>query len=474
MIKIIVGTLFVIALTTVAATAALAHEDEEEGDYKFVVGFLHEPAYEGERNAVSVRVTKVVAAAVVEEPGSQAHHEPMGSEKDVGLKVGAVAEDEGGVNLYLLTRGWTWSPENVNNSHVPGEGHAHIYVDGEKVGRTYGPYHYLSGLEHGERHIRVTLNSNDHSALTYEGQPVEASTMVTVSRHDHDHSHEKSEPVEADSPMSLEATAHPDTGGAYNLQVVLVGFTFSGENVNRGHAPGEGYANVYVDGKKTTRMYGPWVALPALEPGSRAIRVTLSTNDHRDYSWNGKPVEASVEVNVEADAAMSHTTMESGGGHSAEKSGPVAGLENTLQVEVTHVPSETSKTMNLRAAYGEPGHYIADLIPTSPGHYRFRFFGAVEGNPVDKTFDSMAGGGGFDDVQAASVIHFPETVASAREVEGAVRGAQATAERAQTEAMSAKSDASGASTLGIIGIVVGAVGVALGGGAMLISLRRRN
>ena len=474
MIKIIIGTLFVIALTTVAATVALAHEDEEEGDYKFVVGFLHEPAYEGERNAVSVRVTKVVAAAVAEEHGSQAHHEPIESEKDVSLKVGAVAEDEGGVNLYLLTHGWTWSPENVNNSHVPGEGHAHIYVDGEKVGRTYGPYHYLSGLEPGERHIRVTLNSNDHSGLTYEGRPVEASTMVTVSRHDHDHSHEKSDPVEADSPMSLEATAHPDTGGAYNLQVVPVGFTFSGENVNRSHAPGEGYGNVYVDGKKVTRMYGPWVALPAMEPGMRAIRVALSTNDHRDYSWNGKPVEVSINVNVEADVAMSHMAMEGKAGHQEEKTGPVEGLENTLQVEVTHVPSEASRTMNLRPAYGEPGHYVADLIPTSPGHYRFRFFGAVKGNPVDKTFDSMAGGGGFDDVQAASAIHFPEIVASAREVEGAVRGAQATAQQAQTEAMSAKSDASGASTMGIIGIVVGVVGVALGGGAMFISLRRRN
>lgn len=469
--KIITLLAVMAALTTVAATAVLAHEDEEEGGYKFVVGFLHEPAYEGEKNAVSIRVTKVAAK---QEPVSHGQHEPIESEKDVSLKVGAVVEDEGGVNVYLLTRDWTWSPENVNNSHVPGEGHAHIYVDGVKVGRVYGPYHYLSGLEPGERHIRVALNSNDHSALTYGGQPVEASTTVTVARHDHDHSHEESKPVEADSPMSLEVNAHPDTGGAYNLQVVPSGFAFSGENVNRGHVSGEGHAHVYVDGKKITRMYDPWVALPALEPGMRVIRVTLNTNDQQDYTWNGIPVEATVEVHVEADAAMSDMTMASPSGHSGERIAPVTGLQDTLQVEVTYVPSEASRTMALHTVSGEPGHYVADLIPTSPGHYRFRFFGTVEGNPLDRTFDSMAGGGGFDDVQAASVIHFPETVASAREVEGAVRGAQNAARQAQEEAISAGSRASDASTLGIIGIVVGAIGIALGGGALAMSLRRRN
>ena len=133
MIKIIIGMLFVIALSTVTAAVVLAHEDEEEGDYKLVVGFLNEPAYEGEMNAVSIRVTKVAAAAI--EPGGQAHHEPIESEKDVSVEVGAVAEDEGGVNLFLLTRDWVWSPENVNNSHVPG-GRPRAYLRGRREGWT--------------------------------------------------------------------------------------------------------------------------------------------------------------------------------------------------------------------------------------------------------------------------------------------------------------------------------------------------
>ena len=57
----------------------------------------------------------------------------------------------------------------------------------------------------------------------------------------------------------------------------------------------------------------------------------------------------------------------------------VEGLQDTLQVEVTHMPSSVSKVMNLRTVFNDPGHYAADLIPTSPGHYRFRFFGTIEG-----------------------------------------------------------------------------------------------
>ncbi len=590
MIKIITTALLIMALTTAAAAAVFAHEDREDGDYKFIVGFLREPAYEGERNAVSVRVAKVIhqeddkagdhshstntdlnaigavfasqtlsggktfefevpntlagmsvpfhsslnkdttgmitvedrnhdpASHDMDSKHSGMDHGPMESEKRISVNITADA-DMGGVNVHLATNGWKWTPESVNLDHAPSEGHAHIYVDGEKVGRIYGAYHYLSGLAPGERHIRVTLNSNNHKDLLFEGQPVEAMTTVTapvpVHMHDHDH------PIEAESPMSLQAAAHPDTGKVYNIRLIPSGFTFSPQNVNGDHVEGEGHAHLYIDGEKITRMYGPWLHLPDLEPGTHTVRVTLNTNDHKAYYWDGEPVEASIVVHVEADGDARHTPervivnihgdafdpadvsvnpgstivfvnhsaadlsvvsgiaaggmmTESGGGLHKEKTGPVEGLHDTLQVEVTHVPSGASRIMPLRAVFGDPGHYQADLIPTSPGHYRFRFFGAIEGNPVDETFDSEAGGGDFDDVQSASVIHFPETVASAREVEGAVRGAQATAQEAQREAMNASDSVSGAFTIGIIGIIVGAIGTALGGGAIFVSMRRGN
>ena len=156
------------------------------------------------------------------------------------------------------------------------------------------------------------------------------------------------------------------------------------------------------------------------------------------------------------------------GGHHDPEAVAVEGLQDTLQVEVTHVPSNVSRTMNLRAVFNDPGHYAADLIPTSPGHYRFRFFGVIEGEAIDATFDSRAGGGHFDDVRVATAIHFPDAVASARELESAVRGLQAASEETLDE-----DDDSVAATMAIVGIVLGASGIAFGGVSLVLSIRNR-
>jgi plastocyanin len=150
---------------------------------------------------------------------------------------------------------------------------------------------------------------------------------------------------------------------------------------------------------------------------------------------------------------------------------PVEGLESTLQVEVTHIPTGVSKTLPLRSVFGEPGHYAADLIPTAPGQYRFRFFGTVEGMNIDETFES--GPDTFDNVEEAKALQFPEPVPAVREIEGAVRGTQATAQEAQDAASSASSTASSASTLAIIGIVLGVVGIVSGIGGLAVGLRKR-
>jgi hypothetical protein len=158
----------------------------------------------------------------------------------------------------------------------------------------------------------------------------------------------------------------------------------------------------------------------------------------------------------------------SGSGAEAEQPSaelvPVEGLDSTLQVEVTHIPTGVSKVMPLRTVFGEPGHYAADLIPTAPGQYRFRFFGAVEGMNIDETFES--GPDTFDNVEEAKALQFPEPLPAAREVEGAVRGTQATAQEAQDTASSA-------TTLGMIGVVLGAVGILFGIGGVVLSMRRR-
>lgn len=96
------------------------------------------------------------------------------------LEIALTPDPVSGWNLKLITEGFRFSPQNVNGPHVPGEGHAHVYVNGEKVARLYGPWLHLDSLPDGPATIRVTLNANDHRALAIGQEPVVAITTINV------------------------------------------------------------------------------------------------------------------------------------------------------------------------------------------------------------------------------------------------------------------------------------------------------
>ena len=201
--------------------------------------------------------------------------------------------------------------------------------------------------------------------------------------------------------MSVSISLEPDALTGANLTLVTEGFTFVAESVNKPHIPGEGHAHVYVNGVKVGRLYGPTMHLGKMKAGMNEVRVTLNANSHQEYTWNGQAVAATATVHVENGGegygqpeGMSMGEDEAGHGHAAEV--PVEGLEDSLQVEVTHLGSNSSTTPQLTPKFGEPGSYESVLIPTSPGKYRFRFFGEIRGEPVDEAFES--GVGTFDEV----------------------------------------------------------------------------
>ncbi|MCB1233787.1 MAG: hypothetical protein KDM91_01795 [Verrucomicrobiae bacterium] len=85
-----------------------------------------------------------------------------------------------GWNLELIAENFEFTPAAAGGDPAPGQGHAHLYVDGEKVARLYGPWYHLRDLAPGRHTISVTLNANNHAALTVKGRPVEASTEIEV------------------------------------------------------------------------------------------------------------------------------------------------------------------------------------------------------------------------------------------------------------------------------------------------------
>ena len=362
----VAAALFLLALSL---GTAVAHEPRDIEDYNLVVGFLHEPAFEGILNGVYLSVTKVAEhghgddASASDQHAAMAH-DALESEVPISVSITTEVDDDGGVDVEVVTEGWLWTPDSVDGDHVPGEGHAHIYVDGVKIDRVYGPSYHLEDLEPGEREVRVTLNSNSHEELTYGGKPVEALVLVTI-------------------------------------------------------------------------------------PGA----------DHH--------------------AATAESEEEGGHSHGEELITGVTGLEQTLQVEVTHAPTGAARIMRFYPITGAPGQYKADFIPTASGQYIFHMIGTIEGKQIDERFES--GVGTFDDVQPANAIQFPESAASTRELESAIRGALESAQQAEDHALSAinaatsvREEASAANTLAIAGIVVGAIGIVIGAVGMVAALRRRD
>ena len=85
-----------------------------------------------------------------------------------------------GYNLHLTTQNFTFAPEAASLADVTGEGHAHVYINGEKLARLYGRWMHLDALPVGDVEVQVTLNSNDHRALSVAGTPVTATVQLSV------------------------------------------------------------------------------------------------------------------------------------------------------------------------------------------------------------------------------------------------------------------------------------------------------
>ena len=243
---------------------------------------------------------------------------PIESAVPVSMELAAEVDAAGGLHIRIATENWRWAPEEVNRESRPGVGHAHIYANGEKLSRIYGPEHYVADLPPGQYEIRVDLNDNAHNALTVNGAPLAATTAVTISAQAAAIPADL-EPIAAESPMSLELRAHPDALGGYNLQVIPAGFAFGS---------GQGYGLLSLDGTLATRLYTAWQQLPPLEPGKHTVRVALRNGDGRPYHWQGQPVAAAITVVEGAPDGGMSMSMPADGGHNHETAAAAAGGES--------------------------------------------------------------------------------------------------------------------------------------------------
>jgi hypothetical protein len=120
---------------------------------------------------------------------------------------------------------------------------------------------------------------------------------------------------------------------------------------------------------------------------------------------------------------------------------PITGAEKTLKVEIRQ--GAQTKVFDLRAVFGQPGYYVADLLPTRPGDFQWTFSGAIGADQVTEKFDSADGK--FDGVKAASGLEFPVAAPDPDQVTAQLDAARAAAQSAQT--------------MGVLGVAFGALGL---------------
>ncbi|MBB97043.1 MAG: hypothetical protein CML68_20900 [Rhodobacteraceae bacterium] len=91
-----------------------------------------------------------------------------------------VKPDGDGWKVRVETTDFTFNEDMADGPHVPGVGHAHLYLDGIKLTRLYHRDTHIGALLPGTYLVRVTLNSNDHRVYMHEGKPLSGTASITV------------------------------------------------------------------------------------------------------------------------------------------------------------------------------------------------------------------------------------------------------------------------------------------------------
>jgi hypothetical protein len=120
---------------------------------------------------------------------------------------------------------------------------------------------------------------------------------------------------------------------------------------------------------------------------------------------------------------------------------PVTGAEKTVKVEMRQ--GAQTRSFDLRAAFGQPGYYLADIVPTRDGDYVWTFVGSIGSDQISEKFDTADGK--FNAVQAGTDVQFPIAAPDPAQMVSELQAARSAAQSAQT--------------VGFIGVGVGGLGL---------------
>jgi hypothetical protein len=97
------------------------------------------------------------------------------------ISIEVTKDHKEGYNLFLDVANHTFKPQEASHEQKPGEGHAHLYIDGKKITRLYSTAYYLgNSFTKGDHVIQVALSTNNHRELQEHGQPIKATAILKV------------------------------------------------------------------------------------------------------------------------------------------------------------------------------------------------------------------------------------------------------------------------------------------------------
>ena len=129
---------------------------------------------------IGANSTKNTASNHTKETITHTHEGREVAEPYPTLEMKIVPDPKSGWNLHLETTNFIFAPEQVNTEHQAGIGHAHLYINGQRIKRLYGHWYHLTDLPPGQHQVTVNLSGNDHTDLLLNGEMIQATETIIV------------------------------------------------------------------------------------------------------------------------------------------------------------------------------------------------------------------------------------------------------------------------------------------------------
>jgi hypothetical protein len=228
----------------------------------------------------------------------------------------------GELMVEVSVDGFLMNGSAIGGNNTAGEGHWHLYINGDLIGPYTGSMVTLTDLPAGYHELKVMLVNNDHSPVMPYAMDMVMFHLLSIPT---------IEITSPDNGTNIEGTS-------LSLEVEVMNFMLNSSAIGGENMAGEGHYHIYVNDD----LIGPYtdlmVTLSDLPAGDHVLKVELRNNDHSEIGvvamdmlyftispppmeievsfgpvlMDGDPVEGAMVEIMSGDMEYSGTTDENG------------------------------------------------------------------------------------------------------------------------------------------------------------------